>query len=222
MYKSILIGVSLAVLCGCVSTKNIPITESAISNDTIHSVIVSKREKPSFIAQTSGKALIGGLVGAFAATISGNEIVNKNGIEDRAPYIGNEIFKSLATKYKVEQIKDNILLLDDDSLDGICQLYSVADYVLDVETTNWSFTCFPLDWNNYRVNYHARLRIIDIAKKSILAEGFCSRVPEQDVNSPSYEELMANNAERIKTELKDAADYCIEQFRRETLNVASN
>jgi hypothetical protein len=50
-----------------------------------------------------------------------------------------------------------------------------------------------------------------------VAEGFCSRVPDQTPNSPTYEELLANNAERLKRELKEAADFCIGDFKTKVL-----
>jgi len=217
--KIIILGISLIVFFGCVSTKNLPLPENTISRETIQSFIVTKRDKPHFIAQTTGKALIGGLVGALAATSAGDELVRENGIEDPAHYIGAEIYETMATRYRTERITDDIALLEDGDLDEIGRLYGAAAYVIDVETTNWGLTYFPTDWNNYRVVYHAKLRIIDPSDKQVLAEGFCSRVPEQDKNSPSYKEMIANNAERLKTELKIAADYCKDQFLRETLNL---
>ena len=217
MNKCILVSIFFTVLCGCVSKTNIPIAENAIPGRSIHSVIISKREIPSFRALTPGKAFIGGLVGALTAISAGNEIVKSNSIEDPAPYIGSEFFRSLATKYELEEIKKNVPVLNNESLVEICKLYSSSDYVLDVETTAWGFTYFPTVWGKYRVIYHAKLKLIDTGKKNILAEGFCSRVPEQDKNSPSYEELMANKAEWIKAELKVAADYCIDNFLREIL-----
>jgi hypothetical protein len=42
-----------------------------------------------------------------------------------------------------------------------------------------------------------------------MAEGFCARTPEQTDDAPSHDELLENQAVRLKEELKLAADFCI-------------
>ena len=42
-------------------------------------------------------------------------------------------------------------------------------------------------------------------------------MPEQTAESPSYNELVANSAARLKQELKTAADFCISEFKAKTL-----
>ena len=61
-----------------------------------------------------------------------------------------------------------------------------------------SYYDFPTDWNNYRVIYSAKLRVVDTRSQTAVAEGFCSSIPEQDENSPTYDELMADRAARLK------------------------
>lgn len=220
MQKAVMIVLALAILSGCVSTKNIPIPKDAIPEEPTHSVIISEREIPDFAAQTAGAASFG-LLGALAMISEGNNLIEEHDVEDPASYIGNEVLKALATKYKIELLSDNIPLVDDEDPESIAQLYKEAGYVLDLRTINWSFGYFPTDWNNYRVIYSAKLRIIKTATSEVLAEGFCSRIPEQDETSPSYDELLANNAERLKSELIVAADYCIDHFIKETLDITA-
>jgi hypothetical protein len=61
--------------------------------------------------------------------------------------------------------------------------------------------------------YSAKMRVIDTKKRSLLAEGFCSRVPEKSESAPSYDQLLENQAARLKQELKVAAEHCIDEFR---------
>jgi hypothetical protein len=99
----------------------------------------------------------------------------------------------------------------------LARQYSGADLLLDVQTVNWGFAYFPTDWNNYRVIYSAKARLIDTKTRKVLAEGFCSRVPEKTDDAPSHEELLANQAARLKQELEAAADHCISEFRAKVL-----
>ena len=217
MKNAIMIVLSLAILSGCVSTKNIPIAQDAIPAEPTHRVIISERDKPDFAAQTAGKASIA-LIGAFAMISSGNAIVAANNIEDPAHYIAEELLKTLSTRYKIEILNDDIPVIEGESPEAIAELYKAADYVMDVRTINWSFGYFPTDWDNYRVIYSTKMRIIKTATNEVIAEGFCARIPDQDENSPSYDDLLANEAERLKAELIIAADYCIDHFRKETIN----
>ncbi len=92
--------------------------------------------------------------------------------------------------------------------------YPNGDLLLDIQTVNWSFVYFT-DLKTYRVNYSAKLKLIDITTRKIVAEGFCSRVPEKNDNTPTRDQLLANTAERLKQELQIAAEECIDQFKEQ-------
>jgi hypothetical protein len=81
------------------------------------------------------------------------------------------------------------------------------------------FIYVPTDWDNYRVLYSARPRVIDRQQKAVIAEGFCSYKPEyEDTNkAPTREDLVGNDAEGLKRELAKAADCCIAFFRSSTV-----
>lgn len=87
-----------------------------------------------------------------------------------------------------------------------------SSYLLDVRTINWSFGYFPSGWNQYRVIYSAKAKLIDTSSQQVVAEAFCSRVPEKTTDAPSHDELLANNAARLKQELQIAADHCVKEL----------
>lgn len=207
------------LLGGCVSTKNVKADVSALRSDGHGTVTVSARKKPDFTAMTAGKAAIGGMIGALAMIKAGNDIVEENDIEDPAGYIGAELSKSLSESLGVKPVDNGGKLADTGNPDQLAQLYRNADLLLDVQTVNWSFTYFPTDWNNYRVIYSAKLRLIDTRTGKLRAEGFCARVPEKSDAAPSRDQLLADSATLLKTELKVAADYCIGQFKANVLGV---
>ena len=70
---------------------------------------------------------------------------------------------------------------------------------------------------DYLYEYSARMRLVDTKSGQVLAEGACSRVPEETKASPTYDEMLANNAERLKQELRSAAEFCVNEFRTKTL-----
>lgn len=209
--------IALVALSGCVSTKNAPIEHSKVALNKPENILVSKRTKPDFSAMTPGKAAFG-LFGAVAMITAGNDIIEENAVEDPADYISSEISKALSKKYNLKKI-ENLKQIKSSKPAEIASAYSNSDWILDVETINWSFAHSPTNWDNYRVIYSAKIRLIDARDKNIVAEGFCSRVPEENEQAPSYDDLLDKNAERLKLELNNAAEYCIGEFKKNVLRI---
>jgi len=208
-----IIVVASLIFVGCVSTKNVPVAESDIDDFRNRTVTVPKRGVPDFAAMTADKAAFG-LIGAAMMISEGNRIIRENIVEDPANYISEQLVSALSDKYQLTPVDTDTSELESEDVEDISRVFKGADYVLDVRTINWSFGYFPTDFNNYRVMYSSKLRLIDTKKSIAIAEGFCARVPEQDEHAPSYDELLSNNAERLKGELKISADYCIDNFKK--------
>ncbi len=220
MNKIVVMAIASIVLSGCVSTKNLQISQQDLKQINPNHVALTSREKPNFSAITAGKAMFA-LLGAAAMISAGNDIVEENKIEDPASYIQAELARELNKNYgfKIDESETKKVATSKGS--KIAQLFPKSDLVLDIETINWSFAYFPTDWDNYRVIYSAKLRLIDTKSKNTIAEGFCSRVPEEDDSAPSHDELLANNAERLKQELRSAANKCISEFKSNVLSIQS-
>lgn len=219
MKTKILLFVLLgAFMTGCVSTKNIPITDEKLGSMKGSSLAISKRKLPDFSAMTAGKAMFGGL-GGVAMISAGNKIVKENAIEDPALYIAATISSGLMQHHELTVDADVSVTVSGNSSSKIAKMNFSTDYLLDIQTVNWSFAYFPTDWDNYRVIYSAKLRLIEKTSQKVVAEGFCSRVPDQDENSPSYDQLLADKAARLKSELRIAADKCISEFKSDILNI---
>ncbi len=216
-YKSIWIAVAGLTVVGCVSVNHIPLTTDVAGAINNREVATAKREKPDFSAMTAGKATFA-MLGAVASISSGNEIIAKNNIEDPAVYVGEKLGVELSTKYGT-RVSSKSVSVNADDVRTISKNNADIDLLLDIRTINWSFNYFPTTWNKYRVIYSARLRLIDIKGERVLAEGFCARVPDETPNSPTYDELLANNAQRLKKELRDAADFCVGEFKTKVLQL---
>ncbi len=205
-------------LSGCVSTKNLQISQQDLKLLNPNNIALTSREKPDFSAMTAGKVMFA-LVSVATMGTAGNDIVEENEIEDPANYIRTSLANALKEKYgfKISEPKK----VTSSKSSKIVKAFPESDLILDVETINWSFVYFPTDWDNYRVIYSVKLRLIETKTKNIVAEGFCSRVPEEDDTASSYDELLANKAERLKQELTIAADKCIGEFKTNIFSIQS-
>lgn len=208
-----------SVAAGCVSVQEIPMT--AASTDLVRGreLSLSVRDKPDFGAMTAGKmaggALFGALGGAIAGSAmvsAGNELVAQNAIEDPAEKIGAMLGATLRAKLDARPVAFRTRLASDEVAE-ISKSPSGTDLVLDVRTIGWGFVYFPTSWSKYRVLYSARARLLDARKGHVLAESGCAMPVAEDADiAPTYDELLANGASRLKGELQRGADYCAGQF----------
>jgi hypothetical protein len=215
MNKFLILVIATLLTTGCVSTKNIPLKSESTASLKDSELSVSKREKPGFGAMTAGKAMFGA-IGAAAMISAGNKIVNDNQIEDPANYIAEQLANHIASSYQAK-ITTEAPLVKGSKPGDILKAKVNAPYLLDVQTINWSFAYFPSDWNNYRVIYSTKLRLINTKTKKIIAEGFCARVPEDSKTAPTYDQLLENKASRLKQELKISADHCVDELKKKVL-----
>ncbi|RCV88557.1 hypothetical protein DU505_12830 [Billgrantia montanilacus] len=95
---------------------------------------------------------------------------------------------------------------------GLSRDYAASDLLVDIETLGWGFSYYPSAMRTYQVAYAARLKVIDTRSMQTVAEAHCRRSPEKTDDSPSRAELLANGAERLKQELRAAADSCMREF----------
>lgn len=212
-------GLLLGVLvCGCVSTRTVPVDVAATSHFQGKTITSSQRAVPDFSAMTAGKAMFG-MIGAVGMITAGNAIIRDNQVEDPANYISIRLIADQSQKHSMTLVDNSGTLVADESPAKLAAQYAASNYLLDIRTINWSFGYFPTDWNSYRVMYSAKLRLIDTSNAKVMAESFCSRVPEKSEGAPSLDELTANQAQRLKDELRAAADYCIGEFRTTALDL---
>jgi len=204
---------------GCVSVQEIPMTAASVDVVRGRELSLSVRDKPDFGAMTAGKmaggALFGALGGAIAGSAmvsAGNELVAQNAIADPAEKIGATLGATLREKLAARPVAFRTRLSSDEVTE-VTKAPSGMDLVLDVRTIGWGFVYFPTSWSKYRVIYSARARLLDARKGQVLAESGCAMPVAEDADAaPTYDELLANGAARLKGELQKAADYCAGQF----------
>lgn len=215
----LLLLAALFSISACVSTKNVPMGLQAGKNLANRTLAMSQREIPMFHAFTVDVAL-GGLN-------EGPQIRQKYGIEDPAEYIARTLAGDLAFKYGAEVVGFTRELYDGNNNFKLAAVPARAQYVLDVQTVIWGYGYFATVWDKYRALYTVKLRLIDTVQDLVVAEGFCDSL---DANSllqkntdlaPTEYELLKNDAEFIKQELRAAAEFCIAQFRNNILGIGN-
>ncbi|MGC4062061.1 MAG: hypothetical protein QM749_14905 [Aquabacterium sp.] len=216
MKKLFIAAAVVSALSGC-ATVNQPIDQKAV--DAIKGQTVThtaRAEKPSFVAMTAGKAAFA-LLGAAAMISEGNGIVASNAIPDPADFIATELTQALQTAHGATALP--AVRVDGDAVGQLATAAGSAKYVIDVQTTQWTFAYFPTDWTHYYVIYGAKARLIDTATKTVMAEGACSRSTKDAPGAPTYDEMLANGAKRLKGDLSTVAAECLQQFKRDTFKL---
>lgn len=216
MKSTILALVAAVFVTGCVSTKTIPMDTASVVASQPQTVTVSQRATPDFAAMTATRGALG-VFGAAAMVSEGNKLIEAKQVRDPAGYIGNAIAETLASQMELRQVDLGVVGTETRKASELAQEYSQADLLVDVETVNWNFSYFPTQFTKYRVVYNAKLRIIDTRSEAEVAGGYCHRVMGEPNAAPSYEELLANEAQLLKEKLQRAADECIDEFQKTVL-----
>lgn len=216
MKKVLLIVAAGVIATGCTTVSKVPMAAATGTAMKEQTVAQTARAKPDFAAVTAGKAMFG-MLGAVAMISAGNEIVTGFQIADPADEIGRGLAEALKSSRGAKIAAGTTSVKVDDPAGVAAAAGGAARYVLDVQTIGWGFSYFPTDWTHYRVSYRAKARLIDTASKTVVAEGGCSRMPESNTGAPTYDELMATNAVRLKQELSLAASTCVAQLKTDML-----
>ena len=220
MQKVVYSAFLVLAVSGCASVNVQPIDSKSATSLKNQSVAYTTREKPNFGAMTPSKAAFG-MFGVAAMISAGNEIIKENDVSDPANTIVLGLAKTLEEKYEAKIVGTSLPVGTDELIQIASAANGKAKFVLDVQTINWSFIYFPTSWGRYRVIYTAKARLIDADAKTLVAEGFCKRIPETETNAPSYDELLANSAARLKAELSSAAEECINNLKRDMFSVGN-
>jgi hypothetical protein len=151
--------------------------------------------------------------GSFAELMTagdGDTIVKTFNIADPALAISARLTPLVAAHY---QTSNTAYLADrdseDDSVSDLTRAAAGRGIVIDVETRSWELRYFPFDWRHYQVNYSARARLIDATTGRQIARETCDYSSGDDEPSPTYDELVRDNAMLLKAKLDAAAASCV-------------
>jgi hypothetical protein len=216
--KTLYISAALTLgLTGCAVRQPIASeVSSALRTSTVAQTI---RTKTDFSARTASLANGSiGLIGLLAEVTmvrEGNRIVALNRIEDPAEAIAKDLGNALASAHGVSRVAARVAVSSDEPAEIAQAGKQVARYILDVKTVLWNFQHFPIDWTHYRVTYAARARLVDTITEAVVASGACMYIPTSTTGAPTHDELMAEDAARLKTELVAATLECSEKLKQD-------
>lgn len=207
----LLLVVSLS-LAGCAATQNKPVDSATLAGFSGKTLILVKRESPSFVAMTSNKGMFA-VVGVAAAASAGNEMVKQKNIVDPAMTIASSLGQTLKSRHGMRVVGKTSAASASGDLQEIVAMSGRNDYALDIVTTGWSYIYDGFKFSDYFVGYSANLRLIDVRTSEVVSTGFCAYDPKKaGKTAVTHDTLMKDNAAYIKQELADAARFCTQQF----------
>ena len=210
---------AFVILAGCVSTRNATLSEEGTRGWRGKSVALSARPRADFVASTGGKAAFA-LLSAAAMISAGNDIVQKNGIEDPVPILGEGLLRAAQTRYGVIAATPARVSIDTSDIGKLAHAAAGADLLLDVQSLESQFRYFPTDWNHYAVDSTFKVFLIDVHKGSLIAEGFCRQTTQKDPSPPTKDELLGDGAMRLKAVLTKQREACLEQLKKDVLAIS--
>src|SRR5437763_10209932 len=196
-----------AFTMGCVSTRTTQV-DSRTAAWRGKSVALTNRPPAGFMPTTAGKMMFG-LIGVGAAVEAGRKMVTENSLEDPAPIVGRALQEASAAQYGTVAATSPPASIDETDVTRLAQAARGADLLFDVQAPGWGFLYKP-NRRHYFVNLGVKLRVIDVPKKTLVAEGFCMRSDKDAKGLPTYDQLLAEHGALLKSKLKADTDACIE------------
>jgi hypothetical protein len=155
---------------------------------------------PSFYAATPGRRTYG-ILGVIAMMREGNRLVAAYGLEDPVGPLSEDLVATLAIQNRMRTT----------TLDA-------ADLLLDIKTINWDFRPYRNDPDSLFVVYSARISLIERSSGSVLAQGKCRSRRDREGDSATLDQLLADGARLLQSELREAAHECAQRVKNETLS----
>lgn len=216
MKKWILLIAAAPLVSGCVSTATRTIDAQTMSAVRQQSVMRTARDMPDFGELTPAKATFG-VLGAMATISEGNKTVANNHIADPAVAIADALLGAMQSSHGMQTVATPVRIDNDDPARIAELAKGKARYVLDVRTLVWQMMYFPTDWTHYQVMYTAKARLIDVGARTVVAEAFCKQLPASNANAPTFDEMLALNAARLKSINTRYAQACADSLGRDML-----
>lgn len=206
-------------LASCVSTKNVPLSESDRAAMRGKTVIPTKRDMPSFgvmkpeaMAAAALGGAIGGAIAGGIAESQGKAQVAKHQLPIPDETISTQVLKNLVAKTGSRPLKRADSKVADENPKAIAAQHKQADYVLDVRTTGWMGAYYPMTFSKYFIVYGAQMRLIETKSGRIVAQGFGSYQGKDKENAPDFNGIYANDAAFLRAETRKGTDIAIQTF----------
>lgn len=186
-----------SVLSGCASNKQIDTSgASAIQNKKL---IITTGDRPKFIITTPSKGFLAsqGLLGFIAVHALSEDLAVTYNIKDPAQTISRKLKQRLSAQHKMHVVEKG----------------KYAQYELKVMSTAFGAAHGTLNFSKYSANYGATAELRDLSNNSIIASASCIEHGLKNAEqAPTYDELFANQAKRLKDGLNARAQRCADKI----------
>lgn len=217
---------AVLALAGCaganLNAPPAPIASTASLNGARLAVVVP--ETPGFLAITppewKDKALgavggmVGGAIGGAARASSqqseGVRLAKEFGLVDPALATGQGLAARLRSTYRMAEVPAASASPVAESVEAVLAAAPNVDMVLDVRSQVYGFNYVRKEPTNFFVMNTTWARLIDARTRMVLAEARC--IPLKLPQVQTFDQLVANNGETIKTELAKYVEPCIAQL----------
>jgi hypothetical protein len=173
------------------------VTQKALQK---RSLAVRTGRTPSFYADTPGRRAYG-IAGVIAMMREGNRLVRNYGLADPVSQLSEDLVATLAARNDMRSSNEKS-----------------ADLLLNVKTINWDFRPYRNDADNLYVVYSARMSLVDRRSGETLASGKCRSRRDGEGDSATLDQLLADGAKRLQSELREAAAECAQGLKSGTLS----
>ena len=225
MKLSILLAIAISA-AACTVQRGL--TSDALASLKGRQLTTTVRRPPALVLDIPEAYWLRWRPGLLGMAVAGDRFVRENAIVDPAFQIARELGDGLGQGFGLRPSPPVLVALGDPPTQ-VSQPTPAGDLVLEVWTNNWRLEAFPNEDSRFRVSYVVTMRLIDArgahpvggAWAEVIAEATCTCVSEDASLAPSYDELMADHAHRVKSELDTAAEFCVEDFRSKILPAAA-
>lgn len=155
----------------------------------------------------------------LVAKANGKEIVERYEIKDPATSVAEAIAKLLSEKFRIKSAGLSSKSPESDELHDLVASAPDTEIIVGVRTIDWGFNPFVTmsQGGGYRVVYRVRLRVVDAKRQQVLAQGYCDSVTRKKPGIMELDHLTNNDAELLKRELKDEAEFCSNELQKQIL-----
>jgi hypothetical protein len=184
-------------LAAAAAKKPVPLTADSGAALAGKTIVVTRHEKPSFVAMTAGKAGFA-LIGFGAMVAAGNKIIADNEVADPADILERELVPAVAKHYNFTVKAGPSPVIKGKKPKEIAATQTEGDYILDLQSIGWQFAYYPTDWNSYWTAYSVQVQLIERASARVVSNVFCNANNNKHPASPSKESLLENKAQLLK------------------------
>jgi hypothetical protein len=157
-----------------------------------------------------------GMIGAIAAISSGQEIIDKNQIQDPTNDMAHEIAAAFAAAHGA-RVADTPIP-DDPSLfrtsaKKLTEQANGARYVVDIDAPAMELLYFPFDWNHRDLMFFTVVKIVDTSTNKVVANARCLVKTKNAPDLMSHDQLLADGAAGLKQLIARKSATCLAELR---------